>query len=141
SDMMMDAPWTVAFIERPNHRSPDEAGAARIAAALKLAEQLGGATVVLTGDDLIGTVLDYARQNNVTQIVVGKSHASRLRALLGRALIPALVERVSGAALHIVTEEAHVEPEAGRPLAPAKAMPWRGHLVSVGLVAVAGGLA
>ena len=90
SDMMMDAPWTVAFIERPNHRSPDEAGAARVSAAFKLTEQLGGATVVLTGDDLIGTVLEYAQQNNVTQIVVGKSNASRLRALMGRALIPAL---------------------------------------------------
>src|SRR5581483_10263672 len=131
SDMMMDAPWTVAFIERPNHRSPDEAGAARIAAALKLAEQLGGAIVVLTGDDLIGTVLEYARRNNVTQIVVGKSNASRLRALMGRALIPALSERITGAALHIITEEAHVEPEPPRTPSPAMSLlAWRGHLAS-----------
>jgi two-component system sensor histidine kinase KdpD len=142
SDMMMDAPWTVAFIERPNHASPDEAGAARISAALKLAEQLGGTTVVLTGDDLIATVLDYAGQNNVTQIVVGKSNASRLRALLGRALVPALTERVTGAALHIITAEAHVEPEPTPSAAPATSLlAWRGHLASVGFVAVAAGFA
>jgi two-component system sensor histidine kinase KdpD len=138
SDMMMDAPWTVAFIERPNRPSPDEAGAARITSAFKLAEQLGGATVVLTGDDLIATVLEYAHQNNVTQIVVGKSNASRLRALMGRALIPALSERVTGAALHIITEEVHAEPAPTRKLAPPRSLlAWRGHLASVGFVAVA----
>jgi two-component system sensor histidine kinase KdpD len=141
ADMMRDAPWTVAFVDRPNRLSPDEAGAARISAAFKLAEQLGGTSVVLTGDDLIATVLEYARQNNVTQIVVGKSTASRLRALMGRALIPALAERVSGAALHIITEAAHAEPEPAAASPSASLRDWRGHLVSVGLVAIAGGCA
>ena len=142
SDMMMNAPWTVAYVERPNKASPDAAGAAKINAAIKLAEQLGGSSVVLTGDDLIGALLAYARKNNVTQIVVGKSGRSRWRALFGRALIPALAEEVKGAALHIITEDAQPEPEpqvkpASRPLLAA----WRGHLVSIGLVGVAGGLA
>jgi two-component system sensor histidine kinase KdpD len=142
SDMMMDAPWTVAYVERPNKPSPDAAGAAKINAAIKLAEQLGGANVVLTGDDLIGTLLDYARQNNVTQIVVGKSGSSRWRALFGMALIPALAEQVTGAALHIITEKA--QPEAEPPVKPAERrtlLAWRGHLISVALVAIAGGLA
>lgn len=142
SDMMMDAPWTVAYVERPNRPSPDAAGAAKISAAFKLAEQLGGSTLVLTGDDLIGTLLDYARQNNVTQIVVGKSSRSRWRALLGRALIPALAEEVAGAALHIITEEAQPEPEPTvKPMTRPLLAAWRGHLVSIGLVGIAGGLA
>jgi two-component system sensor histidine kinase KdpD len=141
SDMMMDAPWTVAYIERPNRPSPDDAGSGRINAAFKLAEQLGGTSVVLTGDDLIATLLDYARQNNVTQLVVGKSKVARWRALLGRALIPALAERVTGAALHIVTEEVHAEPEPKRASPANPLMAWRGHLASVGLVTVAGGFA
>jgi len=142
SDMMMDAPWTVAYVERPNSPSPDAAGAAKINAALKLAEQLGGANVVLTGDDLVETLLDYAHQNNVTQIVVGKSTRSRWRALFGRALIPALATKVTGAAVHIITAEAHPESDAApkSPVPPPFAA-WRGHLASVGLVAVAGALA
>ena len=142
SDMMMDAPWTVAFVDRPNRPSPDDAGAARITAGFKLAEQLGGTNVVLTGDDLIGTVLDYALQNNVTQIVVGKSNTARWRALMGRALIPALAERVSGAALHIITEEVHTEPEPPAKPKPGVSFPaWRGHLASIAFVAVAGAFA
>jgi two-component system sensor histidine kinase KdpD len=142
SDMMMDAPWTVAYVERPNKASPDAAGAAKINAAIKLAEQLGGSNVVLTGDDLVGTLLDYARQNNVTQIVVGKSSRARWRALFGQALIPALAEQVKGAALHIITEEAQPEPEPQtKPLHRPIFVQWRGHIVSIAMVAVAGGLA
>src|SRR5262249_11223220 len=108
----------------------------------KLAEQLGGQTVVLTGDDLVATLLEYVRQNNVTQLVVGKGQRSRWKALFGRALIPALAENVAGAAVHIITEAAQPEPEP-----PARAPPrsawtiWRGHVVSVGFVAIAGALA
>jgi two-component system sensor histidine kinase KdpD len=142
SDMMMDAPWTVAYVERPNRPSPDARGAAKINSAFKLAEQLGGATVVLTGDDLVETLLDYARQNNVTQIVVGKSGRQRWRALFGRALIPALAEKVTGAAVHIITAEAHVEPEVARKTIERRPLSaWRGHLISVGLVAVAAAFA
>jgi two-component system sensor histidine kinase KdpD len=138
SDMMMDAPWTVTYVERPNRPSPDATGAAKINAAFKLAEQLGGSNVVLTGDDLIGTLLDYARQNNVTQIVVGKSGRSRWRALFGRALIPALAEEVAGAALHIITEAGQPEPELqSKPIARPLLAAWRGHIVSIGFVAVA----
>ena len=144
SDMMMDAPWTAAYVERPSKPSPDAAGAARISAAFKLAEQLGGSTLVLTGEDIVGTLLEYTRRNNVTQIVVGRSRSrSRWRALFGQALVPALAERAAGAALHIVTEQAQPEAETA-PTSPWRRPRWkalRGHLASIGFVAVAGGVA
>src|SRR5690349_6145279 len=55
SDMMMDAPWTVAHVERPNARVASTTGAQKLREALKLAEQLGGSTVTLTGDDLVAS--------------------------------------------------------------------------------------
>ena len=143
SDMMMDAPWTVAYVERPSKPSPDSAGAARVSAAFKLAEQLGGTVVMLTGDDIVQTLLAYARRNNVTQIVVGRSRrSSRWRALFGQALVPALAEKAAGAALHIVTEES--QPEESQPSHPAirKGLrAWRGHLLSLLFVALAGAAA
>jgi two-component system sensor histidine kinase KdpD len=88
------------------------------------------------------TLLEYARQNNVTQIVVGKSARSRWRALFGRALIPALAEQVTGAALHIITEDAQPEPEpAAKPPPQPLLATWGGHIVSIAFVGVAGGLA
>jgi K+-sensing histidine kinase KdpD len=78
--------------------------AQKLAEALKLAEQLGGTSVVLNGDDLVGAVLDYARRNNVTQIVVGKSHRKGWRAWFHRSLAPELLKAQNGAALHVITE-------------------------------------
>ena len=141
SDMMMDAPWTVAHVERPNAPPPPVMGSARLNEALKLAEQLGGATVVLTGDDLVASVLDYARRNNVTQIVVGKP-ARRPRNPFHRALIPALLEEAAGAALHVITEASgQVPAPPTRPKRGLEPPAWRGHLGGLAMVAVAGVLA
>lgn len=43
SDMMMDAPWTVAHVQRPSRvTAGDPQRGVRLNEALKLAEQLGG---------------------------------------------------------------------------------------------------
>jgi two-component system sensor histidine kinase KdpD len=137
SDMMMDAPWIVAHVEQPNRPAPDAASAQRLNEALKLGEQLGASTVVLTGDDIVSTVLDYAGRNNITQIVVGRSPTSRLRALIGRSLPQALLDRSTGAALHVVTETA---PEPARPapvLPSSRALrQWRGYAGALAFVAL-----
>jgi two-component system sensor histidine kinase KdpD len=149
ADLMMDAPWTVAHVERPNRPSRDPGAGRRVGEATKLAEQLGGATITLTGDDVPETVLAYARRNNITQIVMGhavggKSRDSKLRILAGRSLAHALLRRSGGAALHFVTAGA---PETAAP-APVSTVKrrfgWRdtaGYLGAAGLVGVATGLA
>lgn len=101
SDMMMDAPWTVATVDRAA-RSAE--GDARLSAALKLAEQLGARTVTLSGEDVVRAVMDHVQRNHVTQVVTGKGRDSRLRDLFGRSLAAELLRSAKGAAIHIVTE-------------------------------------
>jgi two-component system sensor histidine kinase KdpD len=141
---LMDAPWTVTHVERPNHPTRGGQGAVRLSDALKLAEQLGGSTIVLTGDDLPGAVTAFARRNNVTQIVIGKSADSLWRILTGRSLAYALLQRSGGAAVHFVSEGA---PETGadapRPAGwrlPTGWRTWSGYVAAVALVAAAWGL-
>ena len=136
SDMMMDAPWTVAHVERPDRPPPPEAAAARTREALKLAEQLGGSTVVLTGTDVVATVMAWARRNNVTQIVIGKSRDSRWRELTGRSLAAALLREARGQAIHVVTGaggEGTAEPSAPKP----RRFDWPVYLTGGGFVAAA----
>ena len=142
ADLMKDAPWTVANVERPNGPAGGARSARRIAEAFKIAEQLGGVTIVLTGDDLPETVLSYARRNNVTQIVVGKSRDSLWRVITGRSLGHALLRRAAGAALHFVSagapESLAPEPTLSRPRRFADRM---GYLGALGFVAVASAVA
>ncbi|WP_232792809.1 ATP-binding protein [Caulobacter hibisci] len=136
SDMMMDAPWTLAHVERPDRPPPPETSAARTREALKLAEQLGGSTVVLTGTDVVATVMAWARRNNVTQIVIGKSTDSRWKQLTGRSLAAALLREARGEAIHVVTGaagEGTAEPPAARP----RRFDWPAYLTGGGFVVAA----
>ena len=133
---MMDAPWTVIHVERPSRPPANPAETARLNEALRLAEQLGGGTQVLTGDDIVACVLDYAQRNNATQIVIGKGKDSLLRQALGRSLASALVRRARGAALHIVTEAPH-EGAPERKVRAEVRLDWREHLASLAFVGLA----
>jgi two-component system sensor histidine kinase KdpD len=143
SGLMMDAPWTVLHIERPN-QPPSAAGAQSTAAALKLAEQLGGAVVTAVGDNLLATVLRYAARNNITQIVIGRRRGpsgwpAHARTLVGRSLAHSLIDQASGAALHVVTDAREdAGPAPAEPALPAARGAWRAYAAAAALVAVCG---
>lgn len=87
----LKAEWTALYIESPHHLSLSDAEKDRVADTLRLAQKLGGDTITLPGHDIAAAILDYARRNNITQIVIGKPthphwqeflHGSVLRRLL-----------------------------------------------------------
>lgn len=140
SDMMMDAPWTVAHIDRPSATVHDASRGARLAEALKLAEQLGGRTVVLSGDDVVTTVMDYVHRNNITQIVLGKGRDSRWSAFIGRSLAAELLRSSQGAAVHIITDPATAA-ETPAPRRWPGFGGWSGYAIGAAFVGLATGLA
>jgi len=141
SDMMMDAPWTVAHVERPNRPPLNANAAARMGEAFILAEQLGGRTVLLTGDDVVRTVMDYAHRANVTQIVIGKSVDSRISDLLGRSLAAELLRAAKGVAIHVVTDAAPATEAPRKPPALTTPGAWRGYAIGALFILAATGLA
>lgn len=141
SDMMMDAPWTVAHVDRPSGARHAARSAGKLSEALKLAEQLGGRTVVLSGDDVVRAVMDHAHNNHVTQIVLAKGRDSRLSEWLGRSLAAELLRQASGVAVHVVTDSAEPGPRAQRMTPATLAGSWRGYAVGAAFVAAATGLA
>jgi two-component system sensor histidine kinase KdpD len=139
---MMDASWTVAHVERPGRALPSALALGRVNDAMKLAEQLGGTTIVLTGDDIVGVVADYCAKNNVTQLLIGKSRDSRWREAFGRSFASAMMRRAQGVALHIVTEKSAAGAAASvRETAPRPPLAWRRYLPGVGYVALATAIA
>jgi len=137
SDMSMDAPWTVAHVDRPSGARHGVESATRLSDAFKLTEQLGGRTIVLSGDDVVQAVLDHAHRNNVTQIVLGKGKDSRISEWLGRSLAAELLRKAQGVAIHIVTESGPAEPAA--PTAPRLGLMsgWSGYALGTAYIAVA----
>jgi two-component system, OmpR family, sensor histidine kinase KdpD len=135
---MMDAPWTVAHVERSGRAPPTALALTRVNEAMKLAEQLGGATLALTGDDIVSVVTDYCGKNNVTQLVIGKSRDSRWREALGRSFASAMMRRSQGVALHVVTERSSQPTGPSlRQVVAREPGAWRRYLPGVAYVAVA----
>ncbi|WP_370651911.1 DUF4118 domain-containing protein, partial [Brevundimonas sp.] len=141
SDMMMDAPWSVAHVERPSGSRSDARSAGRLSEAFKLAEQLGGRPVTLSGDDVVRTVLDHAHRNNVTQIVIGKTRGGRLAEWTGRALATELLRKAQGVAVHVVTEGDLTAPEPAIKPGSRAALEWRAYSTGAGFVGAATGVA
>ncbi len=99
---LIDAPWVVAIVERPG-TALDPASRKRVDDAFALAESLGGETLTMVGNDIPAEVLRYARAENVTQIVIGRSGAGFLAELFRKSLPHELVRRADDIAIHFIT--------------------------------------
>ena len=109
--------WHAAYVETPALQRLPAARRDRILAVLKLAEELGAATSVLTGAEVAPTLAAEARRLNCATLVIGRAEAATgwRRAWPGRSLARALARRAP--ALEIV--EAAAAPDARR-----LARPW-----------------
>jgi two-component system sensor histidine kinase KdpD len=112
---LMDAPWIAVTVERPG-ASLNNVARQCLDEAMKLAESLGAETQTLTAADLPAELLRFARFENATQIVVGRSRGGFLNELLRRSLPHELVRRTQDIAIHLVTRESDVPAPASRHL-------------------------
>lgn len=71
----MNAEWQAIYIETPNLQKMSAPARERILKNLKLAQNLGAKTAVLTGNDIAQTIVDYANQYNFSRIVIGRRKA------------------------------------------------------------------
>lgn len=94
----------------------------RLAATLRLAEQLGGEAVTIPGEDVATELLRYARSRNVTQLVVGRPARSLWRMVLRRSTLLRLLRDAQGYDVTVVdpapdgTRRPVVERPSGEPL-------------------------
>jgi two-component system sensor histidine kinase KdpD len=101
---LMDAPWIAVTVERPGSHL-DIVARRRLDESMRLAESLGADTQTLTGSDLPAELLRFAKFENVTQIVVGRSRGGFINELLRRSLPHELVRRTQDIAIHLITRE------------------------------------
>jgi two-component system, OmpR family, sensor histidine kinase KdpD len=104
----LHAAWTAIHVEGRRSLQLTEEERDRIADTLRLAEALGGDTVTIPAgvrriaDDVIG----FARANNVTQIIIGKSTRSRLFEIVYGSVVHDLVRRAGAISVNVIAGEA-----------------------------------
>ena len=98
----LNASWIAVTLARSGHEITDAGALGRIDDAMRLAERLGAETARLAGRDLPEEILRFARRENITQIVIGRSSASFWARVRGRSLSGMLLRRASDIAVHVV---------------------------------------
>lgn len=140
----LKADWTAIYIESPQHLSLTEAEKDGIADTLRLAQRLGAETATLPGRDVADAILEYARQKNFTQIVIGKPARRHFRGLLSGSVVRRILRQSGAISVMAVSAEGAGFPEKAVHTRPADSTDYEPYCFSalgVGLTTVfAGGI-
>ncbi|MGM9520374.1 MAG: ATP-binding protein [Phascolarctobacterium sp.] len=97
----------VVNVETPEHRFPvGDRERERIWQDFKLAHDLGGKVRSVFGEDVVDTILETARQNNVTAIVVGKSRRNSWKDYFRRSLVDKLIDKSESIPVYVLKVDA-----------------------------------
>jgi two-component system sensor histidine kinase KdpD len=108
----LNAEWYAVHVERPSE-SVRKIGTSDFVALLEninLASTLGAETVWLKSDDVVKSMMDFARDNGVSKIVVGRTHQPRWRRFF-RGDVPArLLAEAHDVDVEVIATEEREEP-------------------------------
>jgi two-component system, OmpR family, sensor histidine kinase KdpD len=135
----LHAGWLAVYVELPQALTEDEQ--ARLARHLALARELGGQIVTTTDNDVARGLLRVAREQNATQIVIGKPIGWRaLELLRGGSLLNRLIRDSGHIDIHAVRAEGEMPVLPRKPLLRFEGASTRGYGVAVAVVAGVTGL-
>jgi two-component system sensor histidine kinase KdpD len=136
------APWVAVYVEPMGVAPFTSADRERLEAHLRLAETLGADIVRLTGVKISTALLDHARMNNVTRIVIGKPTHSRLRDLLRGSLLDEVVRGSGDIDVHVISGDVGAGSTPATPARPKRELhvDWGAHGLAATLVTVATGV-
>ena len=133
----LGAPWLALYVESSKHLTFSDADRARIEVNLRLAEKLGGETAVIEGGgSLQEDILTFARDRNITKLVVGKPSRPRWMDLLMGSTVDDLIRHSGDIDVYVITGDPGREPAS--PLVRRSiTSPLRNYLLSALVVALA----
>jgi two-component system sensor histidine kinase KdpD len=132
----LNVPWHAVYVETPTLQRLPDAKRHRVLATLKLAQDMGAQIATLAGQDIAETLVKYARQYNLSKVVLGRDERPHHR-VWRRVLADRI--GVLGADLDVIQVSL---PASRRPQAESTSTAsetpiiWRPYIWSVALCAV-----
>ncbi|HWQ08732.1 MAG TPA: sensor histidine kinase KdpD, partial [Holophaga sp.] len=106
----LNAPWIVAYVENARALRHTEEDRARLEEHLRLAERLGGETIVTQGGVHIAQdIINLATSRNVSRILIGKPRKPRWLEFFVGSLLAELVRRSGDIDVMVITGEGEQE--------------------------------
>lgn len=135
----LHAEWIAIYVQQPQRRI-NEKTRNRIIQNLRFAELLGAETHFMTGIDIVKEVIHFAREKNVTQIMIRKHIRTFWHAMFRRNLVDELVKHSGEIDIYIMTSnELNKSHQRWHVITPNQ-IPWKHYLFAFIAIVVATGL-
>ncbi len=130
----INARWCAIYIETPTHHRLSREAKEQVDRSLQLAEKLGATTTSLFGLNVANTILEYARQHNVTRIIIGKTLRPRWQEFVFGSVVDQLIHNSGPIDVYVISsgKDLPEKSEDTEPLLPAS--PPRDYVDSLTLV-------
>ena len=116
----LQAKWTALHVETPAAAALSQDDRSRLARNLHLAEQLGARIATVSGPDMIGEVIAYAKAENVTKIIVGKTLQPRWREWLRGSFVYEITRRSGDIDVYVISGDRESEEPPAHKLGPRR---------------------
>jgi two-component system sensor histidine kinase KdpD len=131
--------WSALHVETVGGEQPTEPERGRIAETFRLATSLGGETATRTGENTVDEILGYAREQNITQIIVGRPRRRRWPFAGGRSTVADLIGKADDIGIHVIpVTDAPRKPEITTRKSDEAADPYPYFVSTVGVAAALG---
>jgi two-component system sensor histidine kinase KdpD len=114
----LHARWFAVFVEPRGGRQLSAKARASLSRNLRLAEQLGAEAVTLSGEDATEEILRFARERNITKLIIGKPSAHRFRDRFSVSLVDRIVRNSGDIDVYVTAGDRGAEDPA--PERPAR---------------------
>ena len=119
----LDAPWLAVSVETAEE-SLTSSAKGQLAEHYRMAERLGAEVVTLSGLDVAGTILDFARSRNVTKIFIGKTLRRGWIRHFRRTVVNDLLEHSGRIDIYVIHGEENLNAEVTTE-GPPRTIRWR----------------
>ncbi len=109
----MGAQWSAIYVETPAHHRLSKEAKEQLTRTLQLAGKLGATTVTLFGLNIATTVIDYARQHNITRIIIGKTLRPRWQEYVFGSVVDQLIHYSGNIDVYVISSNAHAPQKIG----------------------------
>jgi two-component system, OmpR family, sensor histidine kinase KdpD len=101
----LNTDWFVVYVETPKEAPHliDAEAQRHLHQNIGIARELGAQVVRLKSEDPVSAIVDFARSNGVSHVIVGRSHQPWWRRILGRDVVRKLLDESAGFDLHIAS--------------------------------------
>jgi two-component system sensor histidine kinase KdpD len=102
----LNAQWFAVHVETPREsvRKIDTRDFSRLLDNINLAGDLGAETVWLKSEDVVRAMVEFARDNGVSKIMIGRSHQPLWRRMLGRDVAARLLGMARGFDIELLSD-------------------------------------